>query len=164
MRFIADLMLGRLCRWLRFFGHDVVNAPEGDDSVVVEQWKGSGRVMLTRDRELARRCSSDSLYVVSDHVMEQLRQVVGEFGLDPTSGLFTRCSLCNGLLKAADPRNVQIPHGVRDRGIELLECPDCGKVYWEGTHTDKIRKVAEQLAVELKLQEDQLPGDTDTIP
>ncbi|MCK4405879.1 MAG: DUF5615 family PIN-like protein, partial [Hadesarchaea archaeon] len=84
MRFVADGMLGKLARWLRLAGHDViyignlkVPASEQDD-VLLELAKLKRRVLLTCDLALhrrAKRVGIRSAYVESDDVVEQLVEV-----------------------------------------------------------------------------------------
>ncbi|MDD1677142.1 MAG: Mut7-C RNAse domain-containing protein, partial [Methanomicrobiales archaeon] len=54
-------MLGTLTRYLRFMGYDTLsaNSLEGgnaaEDTVLLRIAENEGRILLTRDRELARR-------------------------------------------------------------------------------------------------------------
>ena len=141
-------MLCRLGRWLRLFGYDVEFVPKGPDSGVVAAWRGSGRLLLTRDRQLAARCAGGSLLVESDRIGGQLAQVVAALRLDTESGIFTRCSVCNGPLRRApdgDPGAAGVPGRVRELGLAVFVCSGCGRAYWEGTHTEKIRAEAARL-------------------
>ena len=78
-RYLADLMLMRLARWLRMAGHDVSNPPEGaDDSDLIEIALKESRTILTRDRVLAKRCEkagAGRILIISSDLDEQLREV-----------------------------------------------------------------------------------------
>src|SRR5574342_1045708 len=82
-RFLADAMLGRLATWLRELGHDAEYF-RGEDEDLIRRAMREGRLLLTRDtRLLRRRQLPPHLLIQSDHVTEQLRQVVVTLGLDP---------------------------------------------------------------------------------
>jgi len=88
-RFLADAMLGRLARWLRILGYDVEYFP-GEDDELVHQARREGRILLTRDTRLVRRHQlPPHVFIQSDHVMEQLRQVVASLRLDPAARAVT---------------------------------------------------------------------------
>jgi hypothetical protein len=84
-RFLVDAMLGRLAKWLRILGYDAEYFP-GEDDDLLRQARRQGRVLLTRDTRLLRRRPLPShLFIESDQVMEQLRQVVTALRLDPAA-------------------------------------------------------------------------------
>ncbi len=131
-------MLGTLAKWLRFMGYDTeYPGPLGDNELLALA-KREGRVLLTRDKELAAR-SPQAIRVRSDDLEEQIREVASRLGLkviDPLS----RCSLCNAVLATASPEEVGdlVPEGVRARHSTFWRCPTCGKVYWQGSHWDRM--------------------------
>lgn len=138
MKLLCDHMLGTLAKWLRFMGYDTAYPGPLDDSALIDTAKGEGRVLLTRDKELAARCPG-AVRVHSDVLEEQVREVAAVLGLtllDPLS----RCSVCNALLAPIRLEDVKdlIPEGVRSRRQEFWRCPACSKVYWRGTHWDKM--------------------------
>src|SRR5262249_10770147 len=53
-RFVADAMLGRVARWLRVLGFDVVYDPTLHDAALVQLAEADDRILLTRDRQLLR--------------------------------------------------------------------------------------------------------------
>ena len=143
-RFIADAMLGRLARWLRTLGYDTAYDDAIADADLVRRGFEEGRHILTRDRKLLHEWHIDgALLVDSDSTLEQLAEVVAAFRLPRPDRLFTRCRVCNGLLESADRQAVvdRVPARVSARVQDYAECPDCGRVYWEGTHTARMRSV-----------------------
>ncbi|MGI0156358.1 MAG: Mut7-C RNAse domain-containing protein, partial [Thermoplasmata archaeon] len=55
-----------------------------------------------------------------------------------------RCTVCNGVLAPygplGDDRRAGVPWDRVDAGLELYRCRDCDHVYWEGSHTDAVRR------------------------
>ena len=68
MKFIVDGMLGRLAKWLRILGYDTAYFPHLDDNQLVRLARAEGRLLLTRDRGLARRRGLQYLLIESDHL------------------------------------------------------------------------------------------------
>lgn len=137
-------MLGRLARYLRFVGCDTAYVRGLQDDELVELARREGRVLLTRDRALSRR-SPSSFLVESPVLAEQWRSVRRAWPSVPTEPSFLRCSLCNGSLEprsAAEAREAgsTVPPSVRRGEGPLYACRACGHLYWEGSHTARIRE------------------------
>ncbi len=142
-RWICDEMLGRLARNLRFLGYDVVYARQRTDSSILEQAKAEDRQVLTRDRGMSER-SPRVLLIRSLELDEQLREVSRAYPGLRREVRFVRCSLCNAPLREADRSAPVPPKGVPERhwmsGAPIYVCTSCGQAYWEGSHTDEIRR------------------------
>lgn len=141
-RYLADLMLMRLARWLRMAGHDVSNPPEGaDDSDLIEVALAEERTLLTRDRVLARRCEKAGaccLLIKSSDLEEQLGELLDaglSLNLNPE-----RCTLCNGPLEEVGESNAFDVSGRPGEGSTLWRCERCGRLYWQGSHWRGIKK------------------------
>ena len=146
LRFLVDLNVGRLVKWLRAMGYDAVMVPATDDGELVRLALREGRVVLTKDARFCQRrvVASGLLRAVlvrSDTLREQLRQVVAELGLSAGNG-FTRCLRCNHPLRAAPREEVAplVPPYVRRTQQEFCRCPACGRIYWRGTHWANMRR------------------------
>ena len=143
-RFVADAMLGRLARWLRLLGFDCAHDPEITDAEIVRLAAAEGRVILTRDRRLPEEWWVDDIYLVrADGTRPQLSEVVAHFDLAASIRALTRCSECNRALErvARSALSGRVPPLVFERHDTFSECPDCGRVYWEGTHAARVRAV-----------------------
>jgi len=154
MKFIADGMLGKLTRWLRLAGHDViyigdlgVPADEQDD-VLISHVEGEKRVLLTCDVDLhrrARRAGSKSVFIKSNDVVGQLVEVSKRCGrkiqIRPEN---SRCPMCNGAIELAAKKEIEgkIPRAVFDAHREFWQCSNCGKIYWQGKHWKTILGMA----------------------
>ena len=146
-RFLADAMLGRLARWLRILGYDAEYFP-GEDDDLLRQARREDRVLLTRDtRLLQRRPLPPHLFIESDHVMEQLRQVVAALGLNPTAPPAHRCSCCNTVLVPQDRTQVVglVPEFVWSNHEAFWACPRCQRIYWAGTHWRRMQEAIKAL-------------------
>jgi len=138
VRLLCDHMLGSLARWLRFMGYDTAYPSAMADNDLIAKARAEDRVLITRDKELAGRFAG-SLAIRSDVLEEQIREVAALVPLRLVNPL-SRCSLCNVVIEAVSPEDVHglVPEGVRSRHQEFWRCPSCGRVYWQGSHWDKM--------------------------
>lgn len=146
-RFLADCNVGRLARWLRALGYDAAYHAQIGDAELVREAAAEDRVVLTRDRDLTRRRAITSglvraILIRDDDVRAQLRQVFTDLGLDLTHSL-TRCIECNSRLEPRAAAHVadRVPPYVRSTQTNYSQCPDCGRVYWAGTHWQRMHQV-----------------------
>lgn len=135
-------MLGRLARWLRMMGYDTLYAREEDDSTIVELSSSQRRIILTRDRQLTLRKGVDALFVSDSKLEAQMSQVAEVYSLHFREDLM-RCSECNGSLVKAAGEELRdlVPDGVLSRFSDFQRCSACGKVYWKGSHWERILAV-----------------------
>jgi len=141
-RFLADVMLGRLARWLRIVGYDTLYFRDMNDQELLRRAIQDNRTLLTRDRELSQRGGSRALLITGEDLESQLIQVLEEMNLRPRVGNGIRCPLCNETLKETPREDVQnaVPPYVWDTQRKFSRCPGCGRIFWEGTHWDRIRR------------------------
>ena len=150
IKFIADDMLGRLGKWLRILGFDVLYSRSINNNDLISEANSTGRILLTRDTKIAfsekaERC----ILIVSDNYREQLKQLFRLLDLEiDRQAIFSRCLICNELLKTTDKENVKgrVPPFVFETAGEFMKCEKCDKVYWRGTHIENIEKVISELA------------------
>lgn len=135
-RFLVDLMLLRLGRWLRLMGQDVAN-PDGciHDRDLLLKAKWEDRTLITRDKRLAGACRAaqvECVLIRASRIKDQLGEMA-RFGiplhLDPR-----RCTLCNGPLQEM-------------KGCErrTWQCEGCKKLFWEGSHWIRMKKTLESV-------------------
>jgi uncharacterized protein with PIN domain len=139
MRFIADAMLGTLAKWLRIMGYDTHFDPNLDDHQLVRLARAQDRVLLTRDRELARRRGLCVLLITSEHLDAQVGQVLADLNLEPDRS-FSRCPICNALLAEIDRETARsrVPAYVAQTHKMFKSCPACQRVYWRGSHWQRM--------------------------
>lgn len=132
-------MLGTLAKWLRILGYDTVLDPALDDHQLARLARAEGRVLLTRDRELARRRGLAAVLVASENLEEQIRQVLAELDLVPER-TYSRCPVCNVPLQNLDAAaaRAHVPPYVARTQEQFSICPACHRVYWRGTHWQQM--------------------------
>lgn len=138
LRFLADVMLGRLATWLRILGYDCEYDRRWSDREILKQQRETGRFVLTRDRDLLGRLPLDSRYGVEcDRVLDQLRDLCRDLDLTVSDDrLFTRCLRCNVELNQASRSEVErnVPPYVFSTQTEFSRCGHCGRIFWAATH------------------------------
>lgn len=141
-------MLGRLARYLRFLGYDTEYARNRTDSSILQQAKEEDRRVVTRDQGMAER-SPRVVLLRSLEIEGQLLELREAFPALRREVRFLRCSLCNALLEEADRSSPRPPKGVPEgpwmSAAPIFLCPRCGQAYWEGSHTDEIRRTLERV-------------------
>jgi uncharacterized protein len=149
MTFVADCMLGRLAKWLRILGFDVVYLSKAEDRELVAIARREGRVLLTRDTGLIERTAKrpNRLFIRSDDWEDQIAQVLDELELWDEIHANTRCIACNLPLKPLGrerARNLVTPY-VGEKATSFAVCPGCQRVFWQGTHYGDMEKKIERL-------------------
>ncbi len=148
MKFIADAMLGRLAKWLRIMGFDVLYYRDIDDREIVRIAREQERTILTRDTHFIERKGLPGVILVDkDDVFEQLMLIRAR--LDFNQAAFSgRCVVCNGVLDEVPQKEEVrdlVPEFIYINFTRFSRCLECGKVYWEGSHyrgiRDKVRGV-----------------------
>ena len=135
-RFLADCNVGRLARWLRVLGYDAAYEPRIADPELIAR-------ALTQRRAIANG-TLPAVLLRTDRVEDQLRQVIEEVGLVAAGfdgqGL-TRCLECNVELETREKAQVAhlLPPYVQATQERFMQCPRCERVYWPGTHWQRMR-------------------------
>ena len=146
--FVADVMLGRLAKWLRIAGFDVLYSNRITDDELVELSMQEDRIILSRDtRLLVRKAVRRFIFLESDGIRAQIRQVFCETGIENLPGLLSRCLKCNELLEQAAREEVReiVPPFVFETQPGFKRCPHCRKIYWAGTHRRAVLRTLESL-------------------
>ena len=147
-RFVADTHLAKLARHLRMAGFDCLWDNDWPDEHIVTLAIAERRRSLTRDRGILRRRVVERGYFVRNVESEQqLVEVVRALQLETMLRPFTRCRECNVLLEAVSREAVDamLPERVGMSYEQFQLCPGCKRVYWEGTHYKRLKRVLDQL-------------------
>lgn len=140
VKFAADHMLGRLVKWLRIIGQDVIYGPHLTGHGLIRAARAENRLILTRDRGLKQKQPPAFLFIESDHYRDQLCQVVRACGLQLAGDLFTRCVECNTVLQPRPKETIQplVPPYVFSSHERFFSCPTCRRIYWPATHHQRM--------------------------
>jgi len=150
VKFVADGMLGKLTRWLRMLGQDVIYSVKFNDNELLDLAKAEARVLLTKDLELYRRAIGRGLaafYVEGETEAARLAEMAKRYGLALAVDMDkSHCPVCNTKL-AATPKE-QLKDELEENTYRYYErfwrCPNCGQVYWQGAHWKQITKTLSQ--------------------
>ena len=155
IRFLTDSMFGRLTRLLRIFGYDTVYANDLEnyfevspvpDDLLLKYALEHDRIIITRDYPFFKKNEKQIFYLEGEGVYHYLNHLKKKMHLDYNFELQkARCSVCNSSLEEVkDKKEVinEIKPQTFNHYNEFYQCmnEDCRKIYWEGTHIDKIRK------------------------
>jgi uncharacterized protein with PIN domain len=137
-------MLGKLARWLRMLGHDVIYSVQLSDFGLLEQAKKENRVLLTKDLELYQRAIAkdvDALYLEGKSEAERLAEVAKRYSLTLEIDMEkSHCPVCNTKLKATPKEQLsgEVEKNTFIYYDKFWKCPNCGQVYWQGAHKNAI--------------------------
>jgi uncharacterized protein with PIN domain len=140
-RFVADTMLGRLARWLRAMGYDTLYLGQAEDRRLLQLSRAEERILVTRDRVLARLAEPRSCLIRAELVDEQLLEAVEQLALPRDDGLWlSRCLECNALLEPGRREELRelLPEHVFATHTDFMRCPGCARIYWAGSHVDRM--------------------------
>lgn len=146
--FVADMMLGKLARWMRILGYDVWYKNPVDDETLLAMAREWHRVLMTRDTRLVRRRGVGEYMLIRENdPMDQLMEVVRAYPPDP-GHVLGRCVRCNTLLVSAEKEDLKdrVPEYICLTESKFGRCLKCGRVYWQGTHCrHMVRTLRERL-------------------
>jgi len=148
-RFVLDVHLGRLAAYLRMLGLDTAYRNCAADPELVEVSVAEKRILLTRDRGLLMHAAVTHGYWLREtDSRKQAAEVVRRFELARWLRPFTRCMACNWPLRPVAKAEVRgrVPSAIAEKFAEFLECANCRRVYWQGSHYARMRRWIAELA------------------
>lgn len=147
-KFVADVHLGRLARYLRMMGFDVYYKNNLSDEEIVKISSKERRAILTRDIGILKRTEvTHGYFLRSDNVEKQTEEVVKRFDLQKSIKEFTRCIECNSELSKIKKGEIidRLPPKVAASQNEFFICPECQKLFWAGTHHQKMLSLVQKI-------------------
>jgi uncharacterized protein with PIN domain len=148
-RFVLDTHLGKLARHLRLAGFDSLWENDYGDEEIVALSVTQKRVILTRDKGILKRRAVQRGHLVRETESErQFCEVVRAFQLERSLRPFSRCRVCNAALREVPKESVRsrVPETVWRELDDFTECPQCARIFWRGTHYERLRRVLESAA------------------
>jgi uncharacterized protein with PIN domain len=139
-RFVLDVHLGRLARFLRLLGFDAAWSRDAADPDLASAAAREDRILLSRDRGLLKRREvRKGCLVRSQEPRRQLDEIVERYGLADHLAPISRCLVCNAPLN----RVGDLSSG--PDGSPVGCCPSCGRRYWRGSHWRALNAIVEQV-------------------
>lgn len=141
MKFIVDLPLGGLAKWLRFCGFDAViqrlspKAPQNLPAPLPDAY------VLTRQQGFDSFNREDLLVLTAGDPEAQLEEVIRRLKITRSQlRLLSRCGQCNVVLESIsrDQALGLVPEHVFHTQEQFHQCPRCGQVFWPGSHHQGI--------------------------
>ncbi len=148
-KFILDVHLGRLAKYMRLCGFDTSYERDLTDREIVNISVSQKRIILTRDKGLLKtREVTHGHWMRKTRPVEQLEEVIRNFELKNFMKPFSRCLECNGVLVevSKDEIDSKLPERTREYYTEFRRCPGCGRIYWEGSHYERMKKFLENVS------------------
>jgi len=141
-KFVLDVHLGKLCKYLRMLGFDTYYRNDLDDDEIVNISKAEQRIILTRDIGILKNGAvTHGYWVRSKDSREQITEVIRHFDLKHQIRPFYRCTVCNGLVNKVnkDEINNLLKSNTKKFFDNFYQCSACKRVYWEGSHYENMR-------------------------
>lgn len=148
IKFILDVHLGKLARYLRLLGFDADYHNNYADAEIVRQAKRQHRVILTRDIGLLKNKNvTRGYWLRATQPRQQIIEILKRFNLFTSVAPFTRCLECNGKIKAISYKMAvaRLPEKTRKYYRKFYQCRQCKNIYWQGSHFKKLEKLVRTL-------------------
>jgi uncharacterized protein with PIN domain len=158
-RFVADAHMGGLARLLRRAGFDTLYSNTFQDSEIARISESEQRIVLTRDRDLLKQKNiTYGCYLHARLPEQQWQELLQRWGLAQSLKPFSLCVECNTPLHAVEPAAIahRVPPRVLQRYQEFTMCDCCRRVYWPGSHWERMQQV-------LRDQENKSPCNGNTV-
>jgi uncharacterized protein with PIN domain len=157
-KFVVDVMLGSLSRWLRLFGFDTFYRNDLTDKDLIKISLQDRRILLTKDNALAKSKILKNVLLISSEKLElQLKEVLTYLRKNKIEILILppRCPLCNGEMTPVQREEVitEVPDYISMTTNQFLKCKACGKIYWHGSHKEKIEYLKNKILKDLEIKD-----------
>jgi len=136
-------MLGRLAKWMRLLGFDTLYYRNTNGKTIIYHSRKEGRTILTRSKALAEKYD-DVMLIASEHLIDQLKQITNVVKIKSP---FSRCPVCNVETEEVEKETVKngVPAYIFESHNDFKRCPECGRIFWKGTHYKEIEKVINEI-------------------
>jgi len=141
--FILTKELGRLAKWLRILGFDTEYFKADNASSLIIQALRDERIILTRNQHLPQARGLKIIFIKNEKIKEQVAEILKTLEIHPDpQKMFSRCILCNTELVDIVKEKVKdkVPEYVFKTQENFITCPQCQRIYWQGTHWGNVAK------------------------
>jgi uncharacterized protein len=147
-RFVLDVHLGKLARLLRLLGFDTVFDADLSEKELVTIAVNRNRILLSRGVNILKhKTIVHGYWLRSQQPETQLQEVIRYYSLAGEFQIFTRCMVCNGAIVPVAKGKVQdqLPPKTRLYFHEFYQCQHCRRVYWKGSHYERMQQFVTSL-------------------
>ena len=147
-KFIVDVHLGSLAKYLRMLGFDTYYKKNLSSSEIIFVSLSEQRTILTHDKNILKQNAITHRYWIrGQNLMKQIKEVVERFHLQKEINEFTRCLNCNSELENVLKGEiiVSIPPKVKENFNDFKKCPVCNKIFWKGSHFYRMKQSIEEI-------------------
>lgn len=142
-RFILDVHLGKLAKYMRIMGFDTLYQTDYSDDEILKISLDEKRIILTCDLGILRNGMAKWGYYIRSRVSKvQLIEVMDTFSLYEKTNPFSRCTKCNGLVEMVSKAQIidHLDSRTNRYYSDFFRCSSCKQIYWEGSHFKSIEK------------------------
>ncbi|MBN1396858.1 MAG: twitching motility protein PilT [Bacteroidetes bacterium] len=147
-KFILDVHLGKLANHLRMLGFDTLYKNDYTKEILRKISLDENRTLLSKDKSLIENgCLTHAYLIKNKDPRLQLIEVLDRFQLFALTAPFTRCIECNSILQRIEKEEIiaRIPEKVKEWCTEYQVCRTCDRIYWKGSHYQKMREFISKL-------------------
>lgn len=148
LKFICDVHLGKLAKYLRILGFDCLYRNNLSDEEIINTGVKEKRIILTMDRGILKnsRVKYGAL-IVNKKLKDQLIELNDRFEIYSKAKILSRCIICNKkLIKVNRKKASEKFKYLEDRHYkEFLYCKECKRIYYKGSHYKKMLNFLENL-------------------
>jgi uncharacterized protein with PIN domain len=147
LKFIADVHLGKLARLLRMLGFDTVYQNNFAQQELLNISHEEKRILLSRAASITKSSNIEYLVIAEEDPLLQVVQVIRHFNLKDQFNPFSRCFACNGIIEIVSKETIKhlIQKNTATYFSKFWQCQNCKRVYWEGSHFEKIRTTIQRI-------------------
>ncbi len=148
IRFLVDQHLGSLARYLRMLGIDTEYNEDLSGHQLVKKANRENRILITKDHSILKwNALKFGYFVYADDLDSQLEELLLQFKLRDHISLFSRCLECNSILHPIEKEKIEhrLPQKVKELHNDYTICEKCDKIYWKGTHYQKMKQKIEDI-------------------
>jgi len=141
IKFICDVHLGKLSRYLRMLGFDTLYSNQYTHEQIIRIAAEEKRIILSRNYRLIRdKRVTHSYWIRSSVPLEQIRDLVNKLDLSTSIVPLTRCMECNNVLIPIDKQQIlpRLKPRTANHFNEFFHCSSCDRIYWKGSHFDNM--------------------------
>lgn len=151
-KFILDVHLGKLARYLRLLGFNTDFRNDADDPEIIARATDEHRIILTRDVGILKHAAvTHGYWVRTTDPRAQIGEVIRRFNLQGQIRPFTRCMVCNGQVAPVPKTAVvdRLPEKTRRYYDAFTQCNTCGRIYWKGSHYERMKHLVAHITGDL---------------